>query len=55
MRPLQKAMRDVPVVVVGIIDPVAAGLAARYRTSAKYLELLKKIAPATTRAPKTAI
>jgi putative ABC transport system substrate-binding protein len=64
VRPLQQATRDVAIVVVGIIDPVAAGLAAsltrpggnvtgfsvlEYGMSGKYLELLKEISPSTTR------
>ena len=62
---LQQATRTVPIVFVGISDPVGAGVVAslarpggnitgfafsEYGTSAKSLELLKQIAPAVTRA-----
>ena len=62
---LQQATRTVPIVFVGISDPVGAGFVAslarpggnitgfafsEYGTSAKSLELLKQIAPAVTRA-----
>jgi putative tryptophan/tyrosine transport system substrate-binding protein len=62
---LQQASRTVPVVFAGIIDPVGAGLvksmarpggnttgftAFEYAIGAKWLELLKEIAPSVTRA-----
>ena len=62
---LQQATRTVPIVFVGISDPVGVGVVAslarpggnitgfafsEYGTSAKSLELLKQIAPAVTRA-----
>jgi putative ABC transport system substrate-binding protein len=60
VRALQEASREVPIVFAGIIDPVGAGLVAslarpggrttgiagfEYGMSAKWLELLKDIAP----------
>jgi ABC-type uncharacterized transport system substrate-binding protein len=65
MGPLQRATRDVPIVFVNVTDPVGAGLVAtlarpggnatgftlfEYGMSAKWLELLKQIAPRLTRA-----
>ena len=62
---LQQASRDLPIVFVNVTDPVGAGFVANlarpggnatgftlfeYGISAKWLELLKQIAPATTRA-----
>jgi putative ABC transport system substrate-binding protein len=62
---LQHASRAVPIVFVGVTDPVAAGLVAsiarpggnttgfmsiEYAMGAKWLELLKQIAPSITRA-----
>jgi putative ABC transport system substrate-binding protein len=62
---LQRATRTVPIVFVGIADPVSAGFVAslarpggnttgflsfEYGTSAKWLELLKEIDPRVTRA-----
>jgi ABC-type uncharacterized transport system substrate-binding protein len=64
VRPLQQAIRTVPVVFVRVIDPVASGLVAslaqpggnatgfanfEYSIAGKYLELLKEIAPQMTR------
>jgi putative ABC transport system substrate-binding protein len=61
---LQRAWRDLPIVFVGIIDPVGSGLIAtmarpggnatgftvfEYAIAAKWLELLKEIAPQVTR------
>ena len=61
---LQQATRTVPIVFVQLIDPVGAGLVAslarpggnitgftafEYGMSAKWLELLKEIAPRVTR------
>ena len=61
---LQKATRTVPIVFAGVIDPVGAGLVEslarpggnttgfsgfEYGMSAKWLEVLKQIAPRTTR------
>ena len=61
---LQQATRTVPIVFAGLIDPVGAGLVAslarpggnttgfsgfEYGMSVKWLELLKQIAPGTTR------
>ena len=61
---LQQATRSVPIVFVGIIDPVGAGLVEslarpgsnstgfllyEYSLSGKWLELLKEIAPSVTR------
>src|SRR5712671_3222262 len=63
--PLLQATRTVPIVFVTVIDPVGAGFVAslarpggnatgftqvEYGTSAKFLELLKEIAPRVTRA-----
>jgi putative tryptophan/tyrosine transport system substrate-binding protein len=60
VKALQEAAREVPIVFAGIIDPVGAGLVAslarpggnttglagfEYGMSAKWLELLKEIAP----------
>jgi putative tryptophan/tyrosine transport system substrate-binding protein len=54
---LKQATATVPIVFVGIIDPVGVGfidslgfLLWEYGLSAKWLELLKEIAPSTTRA-----
>jgi putative ABC transport system substrate-binding protein len=62
---LQKATRTVPIVFAGVIDPVGAGfvesmarpggnttgfVAFEYAIAAKWLELLKEIAPTVTRA-----
>jgi putative tryptophan/tyrosine transport system substrate-binding protein len=62
---LQQGTRTVPIVFLGVIDPVGAGLAANlarpggnasgftlfeYGISGKWLELLKEIAPRVTRA-----
>jgi putative ABC transport system substrate-binding protein len=62
---LQQATRTVPIVFVGVIDPVGAGFVDslsrpggnatgfaqfEYSLSAKWLELLKEIAPGVTRA-----
>jgi putative ABC transport system substrate-binding protein len=62
---LQQATRKVPIVFVGVIDPVGAGfvesmarpggnttgfIAFEYAIAAKWLELLKEIAPSVTRA-----
>jgi putative ABC transport system substrate-binding protein len=62
---LQRATRSVPIVFVGVIDPVGAGfvsslarpggnttgfIAFEYTIGAKWLELLKEIAPHVTRA-----
>jgi putative ABC transport system substrate-binding protein len=62
---LQRATRSVPIVFVGVIDPVGAGfvsslakpggnttgfVAFEYTIGAKWLELLKEIAPQVTRA-----
>jgi putative tryptophan/tyrosine transport system substrate-binding protein len=63
--PLQRATRTVPIVFVGVIDPVGAGFVAslaqpggnttgfiafEYSIGAKWLEILKEIAPQVTRA-----
>jgi putative ABC transport system substrate-binding protein len=63
--PLQQLTRTVPIVFVGIVDPVGAGYVAslarpganvtgfpnfEYSLSAKWLELLKEIAPGVKRA-----
>jgi putative ABC transport system substrate-binding protein len=63
--PLLQATRTVPIVFAGTADPVGAGLVAslarpggnvtgfmqfEYSLSAKWLELLKQIAPSVTRA-----
>jgi len=65
MGPLLQATRSVPVVFVNVADPVGAGyaeslgrpggnatgfMAFEYSLSGKWLELLKQIAPAVTRA-----
>ena len=62
---LQQATRNVPIVFVQVVDPVGGGFVANlarpggnitgftqfeYSISAKWLELLKEIAPHTTRA-----
>jgi len=62
---LQQASRSVPIVFVGVVDPVGAGFVAslarpggnttgftsfEYGMSAKWLELLKEIDPRVTRA-----
>jgi putative ABC transport system substrate-binding protein len=62
---LQHASRSVPIVFVGVVDPVGSGLVAsmsrpggnatgfvtfEYALAAKWLELLKEIAPGVTRA-----
>jgi putative tryptophan/tyrosine transport system substrate-binding protein len=62
--PLQRANQTVPIVFVGVTDPVGAGFVAslarpggnttgfsffEYGISVKWLELLKQIAPSTTR------
>jgi putative ABC transport system substrate-binding protein len=62
---LQKATRTVPIVFAAVIDPIGAGfvesmarpggnstgfVAFEYAIAAKWLELLKEIAPAVTRA-----
>src|SRR5262245_28557581 len=64
MSPLLEATRTVPIVVVNVVDPVAAGFVGslsrpggnatgfiqfEYSVSGKWLELLKEIAPRTTR------
>ena len=63
--PLQKATRTIPIVFVGVIDPVGAGFVAslarptgnvtgftwfEYGVSGKWLELLKEMAPPVKRA-----
>jgi putative tryptophan/tyrosine transport system substrate-binding protein len=63
--PLRQATRDLPIVFVNIVDPVGAGLVEslarpggnvtgfllfEYGMGAKWLELLKEVAPALTRA-----
>jgi len=65
VQPLLQATRTVPIVFVNVTDPVGAGVVAslarpggnatgftlyEYSTSGKWLELLKEIAPAVTRA-----
>jgi putative ABC transport system substrate-binding protein len=65
LAPLQRATRSIPIVFVGVIDPVGAGfvsslakpggnatgfIAFEYTIGAKWLELLKEIAPHVTRA-----
>jgi ABC-type uncharacterized transport system substrate-binding protein len=65
LSPLLQATRTVPIVFAGVIDPVGAGFVASqsrpggnatgfmlfdYDLSAKWLELLKEIAPGVTRA-----
>jgi putative ABC transport system substrate-binding protein len=65
VRPVQQAIRAVPIVFVGVVDPVGSGfvdslarpggnttgfLLYEYSLSGKWLELLKEIAPGVTRA-----
>src|SRR4030088_559738 len=65
MTPLLQATRTVPIVFVGVVDPVGAGyvdslarpggnatgfMLYEFDLSAKWLELLKEIAPGVTRA-----
>jgi putative ABC transport system substrate-binding protein len=65
MGPLQRVTRSIPIVFVSVADPVAGGFVAslarpggnatgftsfEYGQSGKWLELLKEIAPAVTRA-----
>ena len=65
VRPVQQAIRTVPIVFVGVVDPVGSGfvdslarpggnttgfLLFEYSLSGKWLELLKEIAPRVTRA-----
>jgi putative ABC transport system substrate-binding protein len=65
LAPLQRATRSIPIVFMGVIDPVGAGfvtslarpggnatgfIAFEYTIGAKWLELLKEIAPHVTRA-----
>jgi putative ABC transport system substrate-binding protein len=65
LTPLLQATRTVPIVFVGVVDPVGAGYVESlsrpggnatgfvtfdYGLSAKFLELLKQIAPSVTRA-----
>jgi len=65
LAPLQRATRSVPIVFMGVVDPVGAGIvtslarpggnttgfvAFEYTIGAKWLELLKEIAPHVTRA-----
>jgi putative ABC transport system substrate-binding protein len=65
MRPVQQAIRTVPIVFVSVVDPVGGGfvdslarpggnttgfLLFEYSLSGKWLELLKEIAPRVTRA-----
>ena len=65
LRPLQQATRTVPIVFVNVPDPVGGGnvaslahpggnatgfMQSEYSMSAKWLELLKEIAPRVTRA-----
>src|SRR6516225_10172906 len=48
---VQQITRTVPIVFVNVADPVGAGFALfEYGLSAKWLELLKEIAPRVTRA-----
>jgi ABC-type uncharacterized transport system substrate-binding protein len=62
--PLRDATRTIPIVFVAVVDPVASGFvdstarpggnatgfgSADYSTSAKWLELLKEVAPGVTR------
>jgi ABC-type uncharacterized transport system substrate-binding protein len=64
MGPLHQATRTIPIVFVGIVDPVGGGFVAslsrpggnstgfilfEYGISAKWLELLKEVAPGVTR------
>src|SRR5262245_62482914 len=63
--PMLQATRDLPIVFVGVVDPVGAGFVAslsrpganatgftqfEYSLSGKWLQLLKEIAPTVTRA-----
>jgi putative tryptophan/tyrosine transport system substrate-binding protein len=65
LAPLQRATRSIPIVFMGVIDPVGAGfvsslakpggnttgfIAFEYTIGAKWLELLKEFAPTVTRA-----
>jgi putative ABC transport system substrate-binding protein len=65
LAPLLRATRSVPIVFIGVIDPVGGGfvsslgkpggnatgfIAFEYTIAAKWLELLKEIAPQVTRA-----
>jgi len=65
LAPLQRATRSIPIVFMGVIDPVGGGFVAslakpggnttgfvafEYTIGAKWLELLKEIAPSVTRA-----
>jgi putative ABC transport system substrate-binding protein len=65
LAPLQKATQSVPIIFMGVIDPVGAGIvtslaspggnttgfvAFEYTIGAKWLELLKEIAPHVNRA-----
>ena len=51
LAPLLQATRTVPMVFVAIVDPVGTGfMLFDYDLSAKWLELLKEIAPGVTRA-----
>lgn len=65
LAPLQRATRTIPIVFMGVIDPVGGGFVAslarpggnttgfvafEYTIGAKWLELLKEIAPSVTRA-----
>ena len=65
LAPLQRATRSVPIVFMGVVDPVGAGIvtslarpggnttgfvAFEYTIGAKWLELLKEIAPQVNRA-----
>lgn len=65
LAPLQRATRSIPIVFMGVIDPVGGGFVAslarpggnttgfvafEYTIGAKWLELLKEIAPYVTRA-----
>jgi putative ABC transport system substrate-binding protein len=65
LTPLHEATQTIPIVFVNVVDPVGAGFVAslarpggnatgftafEYGTSAKWLELLKQIAPRVTRA-----
>jgi putative tryptophan/tyrosine transport system substrate-binding protein len=65
LAPLLQATRTVPIIFVGIVDPVGSGFVNSlsrpggnatgfmlfdYDLSAKWLELLKQIAPSVTRA-----
>ena len=65
LAPLQRATRSIPIVFMGVIDPVGGGfvsslarpggnttgfVAFEYTIGAKWLELLKEVAPHVTRA-----